>query len=221
MLDLSLVDGQFRQKGHGQAPVSEQWGLACMLTKKGCSATPRRRPRQDDRPAAGSRRLSGVKRNLPRYPWRQPFNHAHSDGCSPYAFLSGYPFAMSRFKLLRFGGDDFVLLLCTPRSSGPKASERIRMQAEIHQIGHGGRPLLTTASFGAAATSDDGCNLGGLGAAADRASYTAKNAWSQPGCVHRLRISCLSIAHPMNRFQSRSRLDFATINYKHACLSAG
>jgi hypothetical protein len=191
-----------------------------MLTKQGCRAAPGRRTRQDDRPAAGSRRLSGVKRNLPRYPWRQLFNHAHSDGCIPYAFLSGYPFAMSRFKLLCFGGDEFPLLLCTPRSSAPKALERIRMQAVIHQIGHGGRPLLTTASFGAAATRDDACNLGGLGAAADKASYTAKNAWSQPGCVHRWRISCLSIAHPMNHLQSRSRLDFATMNDKHACLSA-
>ena len=75
----------------------------------------------------------------------------------------------------RFGGEEFCLLLKCTRSSAATILERLRLQIEIHDVKLEHKSVSTTASIGAASSSECGYNIDYLVMKADDALYRAKN----------------------------------------------
>jgi diguanylate cyclase (GGDEF)-like protein len=77
--------------------------------------------------------------------------------------------------VIRYGGDEFIVLLPETDSVGARfLAERIRQAVEGHLLDAGGRPVGTTVSIGIAAFPRDAQDAIGLLARADAALYTSK-----------------------------------------------
>lgn len=131
-------------------------------------------------------------------------NDTYGHGCGDAALASvgSLLLAVTRPEDLvcRFGGEEFALLLATPRETGNRALERLRLQLEMNTLAYKNYRVPFTASIGAAATSQCGYNIDYLYNAADKALYAAKHGgrnrleWYSGELMSRLSISAAS--HP-------------------------
>lgn len=126
-------------------------------------------------------------------------NDTYGHGCGDAALASVGSLLLTVTRpedlVCRFGGEEFAMLLSTPRATGNKVLERLRMQLEMNHLHYLGHRIPLSASIGAAASAECGYNLDFLYNAADKALYTAKRggrnriAWNSGELVSRLPLS--------------------------------
>lgn len=95
----------------------------------------------------------------------------------------------------RFGGEEFALILASPKQTAKKVLERLRLQLEMVSVAYEGYQIPVTASIGAVSTADCGYNLDYLYTSADKALYSAKKRgrnrveWAEGESSSRLQLS--------------------------------